>query len=405
MTVTDIQYGRDEESIFLRGSFMSATLIEVFHVDHAKEPAAMLPCERIRNVLEGKPTDILPYVDGFSSMEARRAFLGPQVLKGSWDETALLEAQLFQSDWIVVPAPLNIPGGPGIFCDTLASDDTHLLSKTYFGGIWYWRKAPYYAKAVYNPVERPEDLEELPEPPWEELRKRIKPLRDPVRRLKDLGYWVTMEGKGAFESAWMLLRGLEEIWYDIADDPGFVKRMSERALDSVVRLGLMVAEECDLDAIWITDDMGTQHAPYFSPDTFRNIFREPARAMVNAFHRAGLKVTYHSHGNVTALFGDLVEIGYDSIDPLDSYDGMDLKTIKQRYGGDTVLKGGISCTIAGMSRDQLREHIQTVARTGGNERFILSGAGGVPPEMKVGDFNYYRELVSRARRNEPLPRT
>jgi hypothetical protein len=42
-----------------------------------KERVNMLPYERIRNVLEGKPTNILPYVDGFSNMEARRAFLGP----------------------------------------------------------------------------------------------------------------------------------------------------------------------------------------------------------------------------------------------------------------------------------------------------------------------------------------
>jgi uroporphyrinogen-III decarboxylase len=324
-------------------------------------------------------------------------------MRGTWDEIALLEAELFGSDWIVVSAPLNIPGGPGIFCDTLADDQTHLLSRTYFGGVWYWRTMPYYAKAVHNPVRNPDDLDALPQPPWDELRKRVKKLRDPIKRLKDLGYWVTMEGKGAFESAWMLLRGLEEIWYDIADDPDFVNRMSERALDSVVTLGLMVAEECEVDAIWIIDDMGTQHAPYFSPETFRHIFKEPGRNMVRAFHQAGLKVTYHSHGNVMALFLDLVELGYDSIDPLDHYDGMDLRTLKNRFGEKTVLKGGITCTIGLMSRSQLSDHLQTVADIGGTDRFILSGAGGVPPEMSVGDFNFYRDAVRRVRNGDPLP--
>ena len=37
----------------------------------------MTPYERIMNVLEGKPTDILPYVDGFESMETRLQFFGP----------------------------------------------------------------------------------------------------------------------------------------------------------------------------------------------------------------------------------------------------------------------------------------------------------------------------------------
>ncbi|GAG75961.1 unnamed protein product, partial [marine sediment metagenome] len=72
---------------------------------------------------------------------------------------------------------------------------------------WYWRKKPYYAKAIYNPVQHPDDLDKIPEPDWEGLRKRVKQLRDPIRKLKDRGYWVTMEGKGAFEAAWMLFRG------------------------------------------------------------------------------------------------------------------------------------------------------------------------------------------------------
>jgi uroporphyrinogen-III decarboxylase len=358
----------------------------------------MLPRERIERVLEGKPTDIMPYVDGFSNMEARRAYFGPQVMRGTWEEIALLEADLFQSDWIIIPAPLNIPGGPGIFCDTISQDATHILARTYFGGVWYWRKENYYAMAIHNPVKTREDLERLPEPDWESLRKRVKTLRDPVSRLKDRGYWVTMEGKGAFESAWMLLRGLEQIWYDIADDPPFVRQMSERALDSIITLGTMVAEECDVDAIWITDDMGTQQAPYFSLDTFRTVFKEPSRHMVDAFHQAGLKVTYHSHGNVMPLFGDLVDIGFDSIDPLDRYDGMDLRVLKERFGGETILKGGITCTIAGMTPEELKEHVGSVAAIGGNERFILSGAGGVPPEMSLRDFNHYRKVVYEARR-------
>ncbi len=361
----------------------------------------MLPCERTMNVLEGKPTDILPFVDGFSNMEASREFFGPSVMKGSWDDIALAEAELFGSDWIVIPAPLNIPGGPGIFCDTIAEDDTHILSRTFFGGVWYWRKKPYYAKAIYNPVQHPEDFDKIPEPDWERLRKRVKQLRDPIKKLKDMGYWVTMEGKGAFEATWMLFRGLEEIWYDVADDPEFVKRMSNRAVDAIIRLGLMVAEECEVDAIWITDDMGTQHAPYFSPAAYRSIFKEPSSKMVKAFHEKGLKITYHSHGNVMQLFEDIVDVGFDSIDPLDSYDGMDLEVLKNHYGDRTVLKGGITCTIGYMSRAELKDHLQEVVSTGGSTRFILSGAGGVPPEMSINSLNYYLDLIRRIRRGDP----
>ncbi len=358
----------------------------------------MTPRERILKALEGKPTDILPYVDGFESTEAKLDFFGPAVMRGPWEEAALLEAALFETDWVVIPAPLNIPGGPGIFCDLIAEDDTHLLARTFFGGVWYWRKKPYYAKALANPVRFEEDLDRIPDPDWEALRTRARRLRDPVRRLKDAGYFVTMEGKGSFESAWMLLRGMEETWVHTLDNPEFVKRMAERAADSIIRLGLITAEECEVDGIWITDDLGTQQSPYFSPDTYRRVFKEANRRMVDAFHAKGLKATYHSHGNVTPLFQEFVDLGWDSIDPLDSYDGMDLAAIKAKYGKKTVLKGGISCTIGRMSEGQLTEHVTGVVAAGGRERFILSSAGGVPPEMPLGRFNQYRDLIRRLRR-------
>ena len=87
----------------------------------------MIGYERIMAALDGKKTDILPYIDGFDCHEARLAFFGPQVMSGTWNEIALLEAELFHSDWVIVPAPLNIPGGAGIFCDVLtAVSYTHL---------------------------------------------------------------------------------------------------------------------------------------------------------------------------------------------------------------------------------------------------------------------------------------
>ncbi len=122
--------------------------------------------------------------------------------------------------------------------------------------------------------------------------------------------------------------------------------------------------------------------------------------MVEAFKKAGLKVTFHSHGNIMPLFQDLVEVGFDSIDPLDSYDGMDFPALKKEFGEVITLKGGISCTIGQMNKEELKEHIGEAVKIGGDRRFILSGAGGVPPEMTLENFNHYRELIYKARRSE-----
>ncbi len=354
--------------------------------------------ERIRNVLEGKPTDILPYTEGFENLQARADFFGPAITDGPWEEVALLEAGLFESDWVIVPAPLNIPGGPGIFCDTIVDDPTHLLARTFYGGVWYWRKKPYFTFAVQNPVRFEDDLERIPEPDWDGLRGRVKRLREPIKRIKDQGYFVTMEGKGSFESAWMLFRGMEETWVHTLDNPAFVKRMADRSTDAIIRLGLMVADECEVDGIWITDDLGTQQSPYFSPETYRSVYKEANARLVKAYHDRGLKAMYHSHGNVTTLFPDMIEEGWDSIDPLDAYDGMDLGKLKKDFGSRIVLKGGLSCTIGRMSPQELEEHVSRTVSLGGREGFILSSAGGVAPEMPLETLNRYRAAVHRARR-------
>jgi len=168
----------------------------------------------------------------------------------------------------------------------------------------------------------------------------------------------------------------------------------------VIKLALMVVDECEIDGLWITNDMGTQTASYFSPKTYRELFKENDRKIVNSLHARGKKVMFHSHGNVMSLFEDFVDAGFDSIDPIDSYDGMDFKVVKEKYGRQVTLKGGISCTIGHMKKEELWQHIREVVAIGGSERFILSGAGGVPPEMSLENFNAYREYIYRVRRGD-----
>ncbi len=82
-----------------------------------------------------------------------------------------------------------------------------------------------------------------------------------------------MEGKGAFEATWMLFRGFENTLMDIVLNPERVKKMSERAVNAIIKLGLMVKEECEVDGIWITDDLGASKGSLFQPSTISTDFQ------------------------------------------------------------------------------------------------------------------------------------
>jgi uroporphyrinogen-III decarboxylase len=51
-----------------------------------------------------------------------------------------------------------------------------------------------------------------------------------------------------------------------------------------------------------------------------------------------------------------------------------------------------------MKPTEIEKHVKEIAQIGGGNRFILSSAGGVPPEMSLESFNAYRSIVQRVRR-------
>jgi uroporphyrinogen-III decarboxylase len=51
-----------------------------------------------------------------------------------------------------------------------------------------------------------------------------------------------------------------------------------------------------------------------------------------------------------------------------------------------------------MTKNDLYKHITQVVKTLGNEGFILRSAGGIPPEMSLENFNYYRYIIEKIRR-------
>ena len=68
---------------------------------------------------------------------------------------------------------------------------------------------------------------------------------------------------------------------------------------------------------------------------------------------------FHSHGNVMSLFEDFVEAGFDSIDPLDAYDGMDFQFIKEKFGKGCP-SGVVLVVQLDNEKEDLLKHIQDI---------------------------------------------
>jgi len=100
----------------------------------------------------------------------------------------------------------------------------------------------------------------------------------------------------------------------------------------------------NVDIIKIGDDLGMQKNLLISPQMYREVLK-PIHADFISFikDRTDAKVFFHSDGDIFDLLDDLVEIGVDIINPIQTSAGRmgNLVEFKKRYGKQVVFCGAI----------------------------------------------------------------
>ena len=89
-------------------------------------------------------------------------------------------------------------------------------------------------------------------------------------------------------------------------------------------------------------DFGTQNGLFISPQAYRDLYK-PFHKQINDFIHAnsGWKVFIHTCGAVRELIPDLIEAGFDILNPVQcSASGMDPRKLKEEFGRDLVFWGG-----------------------------------------------------------------
>ena len=78
---------------------------------------------------------------------------------------------------------------------------------------------------------------------------------------------------------------------------------------------------CGIDGWMIADDLGTQISTFFSPETFREIFKPAYKRLTDALHEEGIAMFLHSCGYNYGFMEDLIDIGIDvfQFDQPDAY--------------------------------------------------------------------------------------
>ena len=140
------------------------------------------------------------------------------------------------------------------------------------------------------------------------------------------------------------LRGYEDGYMDMAADQRLARQLMERITELKLAYWEKVLDEIGdlIDVAAEADDLGAQHAPLFSPQTYRDIVKPLHAEIIRTVKRSSrARFFLHSCGAIRTLIPDLIEIGVDCLNPVQvSAHGMDTAELKAEFGRDITFWGG-----------------------------------------------------------------
>jgi uroporphyrinogen decarboxylase len=142
----------------------------------------------------------------------------------------------------------------------------------------------------------------------------------------------------------MYLRGIQQTFIDLAQNPKIVECIRDHIVNYFVEYNPKVFEAADgeVDMFMMGDDVGGQRGPLLSPEMWRRYFKDGFRTYCDIAHKYGLKVMYHTCGDVYALIPDFIDCGLDMLQSLQPQaTNMDIKRLKQEFGKDLSFQGGM----------------------------------------------------------------
>jgi uroporphyrinogen decarboxylase len=190
------------------------------------------------------------------------------------------------------------------------------------------------------------------------------------------------------------MQGMDTFLMNLALHPEFAEALLWKIQERCkVLMGHFLAALGDhVDIIKIGDDLGTQESLLMSPDMYRRILK-PIHADYIRFirERTRAKVFFHTDGDVFPLIDDLVEIGIDILNPIQTSAGKmaDLGALKARWGDRLTFCGGVDThriLPAGTPeevRSEVRRVIEILGPDGG---YMVSSVHTVMDDVPAGNI-------------------
>jgi hypothetical protein len=187
--------------------------------------------------------------------------------------------------------------------------------------------------------------------------------------------------------------GLEEFSYCLADCPDVIVELMEMNTVCAECWYRNLPENHGIEAGFLADDIAFKSGPLLSPVWMREHYFPRLARTIAAAHARGIKVLFHSDGNLNPILDDLVAAGIDGLNPIEVLAGMDVGEIHRRHP-HLFMAGGIDVSqllpfgTPQQVRDAVRQAIDDA-----EGRILIGSSTELNEEVPLANFLALREAV------------
>jgi uroporphyrinogen decarboxylase len=200
-----------------------------------------------------------------------------------------------------------------------------------------------YSDICMPPLKDTQTIEDLEKYDWPDPKLiRFEHWPDKMKEMGERAYIGHITHGPYFNCTF--IRGMEAYLMDIAMNPAFAKKMMDLAENYIQAAIDKMLEEVGsmLDVYYIADDFCQAGGPLFNPKTWREWIKPYLARMAGKMHKHGVKFMLHVCGSVREFLPDLIEVGVDILEPVQTTAaGMDLKGLKKDFGNDITFYGSM----------------------------------------------------------------
>jgi hypothetical protein len=239
----------------------------------------------------------------------------------------------------------------------------------------------------------PADPGRLPEG-WKKAIKSWKSRSHVLMMRLHIGFFETMGVDG-----WPRLHELIVLMHD---DPGFVREMMRINGKFVAALTGRLLQDVQIDAAVFSEPIGDNHGPLISPKMYAELVLSSYRPILDVLHAHGVDIPIlRTYANARQLLPVLLEHGLDCLWACETNaDAMDYRSLRQEFGKDLRLIGGIDLDVLREGKEAIRREVEEKVPP------LLEQGGYVPlADGRVRADNHFFSSRPSASASDCQPRT